>query len=53
MQGDFMLQEIDPEIAAALDPEELAELQAQLMNGMGQEEFENWGDEDEGQGQVG
>jgi hypothetical protein len=43
----FVLNQIDPEIAAALDPEELEELQAQLMQGMGQQEFEEWSDEDE------
>lgn len=42
-----MLQQIDPEIAAALDPEELAELQQQLMQGMGHEEFEEWEDEEQ------
>lgn len=52
----FVLNQIDPEIAAALDPEELEELQAQLMQGMGQQEFEEWSDEDEveeGQNQNG
>jgi len=37
MNQNFVLDQIDPEVAAALDPEELAELQAQLLQGMGQE----------------
>lgn len=39
-------------MAAALDPEELEELQAQLMQGMGQEQFEQWSDDEEEEAPV-
>jgi len=32
-----------------LDPEELEELRLQLIQGMGHEEFEEWGDDDDAQ----
>jgi hypothetical protein len=47
MPGGFGLEGIDPEVAAALDPEELAEIQQALLQQMQFEEQVDFSDGDD------